>query len=286
MNEGRRWFTRHITLRPIEDGFFEVVDGHQRVRICEELGIEEIPDEYIDIQNLTRTEAKQDMQSNFIRGRINPIKQALFLQEDKDKGLTQREIAELYNIPRSTVANILRRLENLRPEIIEEQRKMFTVNISVREINQLMRLKEFPRKQLMIYNVIKKRGVPFEEVKGIADFILGMTQTTEIQLLGRWIDLGIIMDDVMQEEFGGCLKSRSYRASGFPPIGEKKEERELWAYENWTEVLEELKPRWIRDRRIDEDGYLSENWGLSEEEIEKKLYQHLKKPPLPAILRD
>lgn len=268
-----QWFTRKIEVRPLDDGSYELIDGHHKIRVCKDLGISDIPDEYIDIQNLTEEESRESLWSNQIRGNVNPIKQALFLQAEKDKGLTQRTLSEKYHIPRSTVANILRRLKNLHPEIIEAE--CSHMNISVREMNQLMRLKDHPEYQLQIYNVIKKRRVPFEEVKGIVDTLLGLeslTVTAEVKIMGRWMDTGIVMDEYMQEDFLAEVKFRAYDAFGRPPIGEKEEEIELWMYEHWKEILEELKADWIRDKRIDEDGYPAENWGLTEQEIDEKTY--------------
>ena len=270
----KQWFTRKIEVRTLDDGFYELVDGHHKIRVCRDLGLSDIPDDYIDVQNLAEEESRESLWSNQIRGNVNPIKQALFLQAEKDKGLTQLKMSEKYHIPRSTVANILRRLKNLHPKIIETE--CSRVNISVREMNQLMKLKDHPEYQLQIYNVIKKRKVPFEETKGIVDTILGLEEsmhaTTEVNIMGRWMDTGVAMDEYMEKDFLTEVKFRGYDAFGRPPIGEKKKERELWIYEHWKEILEELKADWIEDKRVDEEGYPAENWGLSELEIDEKTY--------------
>ena len=284
----QKWFTKMIVIRSLDNGLYELIDGHQKFSICKDLGISEIPNKYIDIQNLTEEEAKRDLWSNNIKGRSNPIKKALFLDEDRKKGLTNIQIGEKYAISKSRVSQILRRLKNLHPQIIEEERgKSATANFFLTEkiVDELMSLKNIPDTQLKLYREIKKKGMSLKTIKSLMEFLnqfgIKTFGYTKMKVGKKWIDLGVMMDEYMEKEFNDNLKYHSYKALGENPT--KKSENK-WILENYSRILEELKPIWIKYKRISKDGYAMYNWNMTDKEIEKELFPNLK-IPIPSVLK-
>lgn len=284
MKHNKRWFTKNIEIRVLENGDLSILDGHQKIHVLKELNIKDISNKYItNYGKISEEDAKDILWSNQIRGRINPIAQALFLMDDKKKGLKQREIAKKYNMPRSTVADILRRLKNLSPKIIEDFKNVDVLTISIRAINELMRLKDNVKVQLKIYNVIKKRHIPFSELKGIIDTVMCLSANTQMKLLGRWIDLDIKMDKDMEDDFIYTATYGSYKALGKEA---DKKERDLWIYEHIPNIIRKLKPEWIYEKKIDKKDYPSINWGKSREQTESEILKNKGVVmPLPKILR-
>ena len=37
IENNQRWFTKKIVIRSLDDGFYELIDGHQKLRVCEDL---------------------------------------------------------------------------------------------------------------------------------------------------------------------------------------------------------------------------------------------------------
>lgn len=104
-------------VRPIEDGFFELVAGERRFRACKLAGLQAIP---VIIEERTYLEsAKAALIENIQRVDLNPIETAMAIRSLMNQfALSQEEVAEKVAKKRSTVANFLRLL-NL-PKVIQD----------------------------------------------------------------------------------------------------------------------------------------------------------------------
>ena len=112
-----------ILLRPLEGGGYEVVDGEHRVRAARRLGWKTIR---ARVQSLTLEEAMEvNYRKNRERGNLDPLKEGeLFSWWQKEKGLTQRQIAEKFGITQSTVSRRIALIERLSPKIMPRGIKM------------------------------------------------------------------------------------------------------------------------------------------------------------------
>ena len=137
-----------ILIRPIKDGFYEIVSGHRRVYACRKLGMTEIP---AIIQKMTREEAILNMvDSNLHRERILPSEKA-FAYKMKAEALNHQGnrtditseriapklsteiIAEQVGTSKDVVKRYIR-LTNLIPELLEmmdDGRIAFSVGVEL-----------------------------------------------------------------------------------------------------------------------------------------------------------
>ncbi len=104
-----------IVVRPVGDGFYQIVAGERRWRAAKSLGLNEVPvivREYDD-----KTAMQVALIENLQRENLNPIEEALGYKELSDEyEMKQDEIAKTVGKSRSVIANSLRLL-NLPDEI-------------------------------------------------------------------------------------------------------------------------------------------------------------------------
>ncbi len=105
-----------ITVRPLEDGFYQIIAGERRWRAARMAGLTEVPVSVMEAGD--RETAELAMIENLQREDLNPIEEARgyrALMEGFD--LTQEQVAERVGKSRPVVANSLRLLR-LSPEAI------------------------------------------------------------------------------------------------------------------------------------------------------------------------
>ena len=109
-----------LTVRLLDNGYYQIVAGERRWRASRMAGLSEIPAVVIEADD--RKAMELALIENLQRQDLNPIEEALGYESlMKDYGLTQDETAQRVGKSRSAVANALRLL-NLCPEVLEKVR--------------------------------------------------------------------------------------------------------------------------------------------------------------------
>lgn len=103
-----------ITVRKLDNGFYQIIAGERRWRAARLAGLFEIPVNIIEADD--RKTAELALVENLQREDLNPIEEALgYKKLIEDYGLTQEETAGSVGKSRSTVTNSLRLLNLCAP---------------------------------------------------------------------------------------------------------------------------------------------------------------------------
>jgi len=147
-----------VVVRPLEDGFFQLIAGERRWRACQRVGLSRVP-------ALVREAAENSalelaLIENLQREDINPVEAALAYRRLRDEfGMSQDEIARRVGKSPSSVSNVLRLLA-LPPRILD--------SISHGEITEghgraLLQVR--PEAQHVAWDNIRKRGLSVREAE-------------------------------------------------------------------------------------------------------------------------
>ena len=105
-----------VTVRPLADGYYQIVAGERRWRAARMAGLEEIPVVVVDADE--RRASELALVENLQREDLNPIEEARgFRTLMEDYGMTQEQAAESVGKSRPAVANALRLL-SLEPDVL------------------------------------------------------------------------------------------------------------------------------------------------------------------------
>ena len=105
-----------VTVRPLGDGYYQIVAGERRWRAARMAGLEEIPVTVVEADE--RRASELALVENLQREDLNPIEEARgFRTLMQDYGMTQEQAAESVGKSRPAVANALRLLA-LDPEVL------------------------------------------------------------------------------------------------------------------------------------------------------------------------
>lgn len=105
-----------ITVRALEDGYYQIVAGERRWRACRMAGLEEVPVRIVEADDV-RT-AQIALVENLQREDLNPIEEAEgFRRLIEEFSMTQEEAAKSVGRSRPAVANSLRLL-SLSPKVL------------------------------------------------------------------------------------------------------------------------------------------------------------------------
>lgn len=100
-----------VIVRPSDDGY-EIIDGEHNWRAAKEVGLAEVPCEVVEIDDF---HAMQETYKRNQHGRHDPLLEAeMFERMMRERGLTQRGLAEEVDISEGTVRNRLKYVEALR----------------------------------------------------------------------------------------------------------------------------------------------------------------------------
>ena len=112
-----RGLLQPILVRPLADGFFEIVAGERRWRACNRAGLHEIP---VIIRDLSDRETLEiGLVENLQRQDLDPVDEAEgFKRLIDDFGHTQEEVSRVVAKSRSHVANTMRLLA-LPPSVLD-----------------------------------------------------------------------------------------------------------------------------------------------------------------------
>ena len=106
-----------LAVRPVGEGFYEIIAGERRWRAARMAGLEEVPARILDVDD--RTAMELSLVENLQRENLNPIEEAKGYRALGDEfGLTQEEIARRMGKSRPVIANALRLLA-MPEELIE-----------------------------------------------------------------------------------------------------------------------------------------------------------------------
>ena len=106
-----------ITVRPVGDGFYQIIAGERRWRAARMAELNEIPARILNVDDKTAMELS--LIENLQRENLNPIEEALgYRALGDDFGMTQEEVAQRIGKSRPAVTNSLRLLA-LPGEIVE-----------------------------------------------------------------------------------------------------------------------------------------------------------------------
>lgn len=110
-----------LTVRPLPNGYYQIIAGERRWRAARMAELKEIPAVIMEADDKKTTELA--LIENLQRQDLNPVEEALGYQSlISDYGLTQEEAASRVGKSRPAVTNALRLLQ-LTPEILEMVRK-------------------------------------------------------------------------------------------------------------------------------------------------------------------
>lgn len=105
-----------ITVRPLENGFYQIIAGERRWRASRMAGLQEVPVHIMEADD--RMTAELALVENLLRQDLNPIEEARgYKTLMEDYGLTQEECSKSVGRSRSAIANSMRLL-SLTPEVM------------------------------------------------------------------------------------------------------------------------------------------------------------------------
>lgn len=106
-----------LTVRELENGYYQIIAGERRWRAARLAGLREIPAIVIEADDKKATELA--LIENLQREDLNPVEEAMgYSRLLKEYGMTQEDAAKRVGKSRPAVANALRLLQ-LTPEILE-----------------------------------------------------------------------------------------------------------------------------------------------------------------------
>ena len=118
---GEHGVVQPLTVRPMPNGYYQIIAGERRWRAARMAELKEIPAVIMEADDKKTTELA--LIENLQRQDLNPVEEALGYQSlISDYGLTQEEAASRVGKSRPAVTNALRLLQ-LTPEILEMVRK-------------------------------------------------------------------------------------------------------------------------------------------------------------------
>ena len=118
---GEHGVVQPLTVRPLPNGYYQIIAGERRWRAARMAELKEIPAVIMEADDKKTTELA--LIENLQRQDLNPVEEALGYQSlINDYGLTQEEAASRVGKSRPAVTNALRLLQ-LTPEILEMVRK-------------------------------------------------------------------------------------------------------------------------------------------------------------------
>lgn len=118
---GEHGVVQPLTVRPLPNGYYQIIAGERRWRAARMAELKEIPAVIMEADDKKTMELA--LIENLQRQDLNPVEEALGYQSlISDYGLTQEEAASRVGKSRPAVTNALRLLQ-LTPEILEMVRK-------------------------------------------------------------------------------------------------------------------------------------------------------------------
>ena len=138
-----------LTVRPLENGYYQIIAGERRWRAARIAGLAEVPAVIMEADDKKTMELA--LIENLQRQDLNPVEEALGYQAlINEYGLTQEETAQRVGKSRPAVANALR-LMGLCPEVLNLVRNG---QLSAGHARAVLTLKEATRQQQAAQKII------------------------------------------------------------------------------------------------------------------------------------
>jgi len=147
-----------IEVRPLTNGFCEIIDGEHRWKACKELGFKEVK---CEVKDIDEAEAKQrNYRLNSTRGTIDPLKEAQLFQGEIESGMTQQQVAEKYGRSQQFISS---RLALLR--LPEKVKKKITTRVVTPSHGELLaRLPDEEAAENLAQRIVRKKlSIPATE---------------------------------------------------------------------------------------------------------------------------
>ena len=190
-----------VTVRRVEDGFFELITGERRLRAFNEIGYREIPAYIIKVDSKEAMLALSLIE-NIQREKLNPIEVAhAYKRLITECNLTQEDVAEKVGKDRTTITNSIRLLK-LPTEI---QQSLIRDEISVGHARALINLESYEQKIEILKQIISK-GLTVRKVESIVKKLNRDKAPTKKRKPGQSKDIDSIhiaaLEDKMRRIFG------------------------------------------------------------------------------------
>ena len=151
-----------ITVRALDDGYYQIIAGERRWRAAREAGLTEVPVRVIEADDRLATELA--LVENLQREDLNPMEEAAGYQRLMDDyALTQEQVAQRVQRSRPAVANALRLLTLCGPV----QKLVAGGNLSAGHARALAALKD-PRLQQRAAEEVVTRGLSVRQTEKLA----------------------------------------------------------------------------------------------------------------------
>ena len=155
-----------ITVRPLENGFYQIIAGERRWRASRLAGLTEVPVRIMEADD--RTTAELALVENLQREDLNPIEEAKgYRTLIEEYGFTQEEAAKSVGKSRPAVANSLRLL-NLSEEVM---RLVETGELSAGHARALISISD-PKLQLQTAKEILSKSLSVRKAEAMAAKVL------------------------------------------------------------------------------------------------------------------
>ena len=188
-----------LTVRQINEGYYQIVAGERRWRAARLAGLAEVPVVVIEADDKKTMELA--LIENLQRQDLNPVEEALGYQSLMGEyGLTQEETAARVGKSRPAVANALRLL-NLNPQVLELVRKgqlsagharavlaLKTDRMQVQAAQKIVNLGLSVRQAELLCKNMNKEPAPKQETFFAVDYVAECEKTLS-KKLGRGVKI-------------------------------------------------------------------------------------------------
>jgi ParB family chromosome partitioning protein len=196
-----------ISVRKLDDGYYQIIAGERRWRAAREAGLTEVPVRVLEADDRRATEMA--LVENLQREDLNPIEEAQGYKTLMDEyALTQEEAAERVGKARPTVANALRLL-NLSPGVLELLSKGL---LSAGHARALLPLRD-GELQLSAARQTVARGFSVRQTEALATHLLRGTPTPPAAA-GITVDYRKEAEKTLSESLGRGVKLLGGRKKG------------------------------------------------------------------------
>lgn len=161
-----------LTVRPSEEGKFELIAGERRLIAARMVGIPKVPCILMNIDD--EKSALFSLIENIQRQNLGFFEEALAIEKlAKDFGLTREEISKKLGKAQSTISNKLRLLGLTE----EEQLKIVQAGLTERHARALLRLDDF-KLRMRALNIIADKHLTVAESERMITRMLGRKRNT------------------------------------------------------------------------------------------------------------
>lgn len=178
-----------ITVRRLNDGYYQIIAGERRWRASRMAGLSEIPARVIEADDRKATELA--LVENLQREDLNPIEEARGYKTLMDEfGMTQEEAAQSVGKSRPAVSNALRLL-NLDESVLT---MVESSTLSAGHARALVPIRD-PKKQLDAARAVVDKRMSVRQTEAMVGRMLSESEETDDEVRGK-----IVVDYIKEVE--------------------------------------------------------------------------------------